>query len=228
MSSSLNPLQFVIFDCDGVLIDSEVLANQVEVDIKTELGFPISLEDQCVKFTGMGKSHPELQKEFTRLPADFRQQVDDRVLEVYKKELKAIKGTKETLQTLQMPKCVASSSEADWLDLKLQLTGLKDFFPNAIFHGDLVERCKPEPDLFLFALKSMGWAAEKTLVIEDSVHGVRAGRAAGLTVCGFLGGAHIYPGHGERLRAAGADFLISDLREMQTVIDQLNARPLRP
>lgn len=204
----------IVFDCDGVLIDSEILANRLEVEIKAELGFPITLEEQLHKFVGMGHSHPDLQSELKRLPAHYWRLVDERVRPIYHKELKAIPGTVEFLDRLHLPKCVASSSGPDWLDLKLSLTDLKKYFGGAIFHGELVTRSKPEPDLFLFALKELDWRAEDCLVIEDSVHGVGAGRAAGMTVCGFLGGSHVIPGHAERLLHAGADFLISDLREL--------------
>ena len=185
--------KFVIFDCDGVLIDSEYLANRVEAELKTELGFPITFEEQVRKFVGMSHSHPDSIAELKRLPPHFSALVDERIVEVYKRELKSIRGTLEVMESLKLPKCVASMSEPDWLDMKLEMTNLKSFFSNAIFHGRDVEKAKPEPDLFLYAMKQMGWKAEEGLVIEDSIHGVRAGRAAGLTVCGFLGGAHNFP-----------------------------------
>ena len=207
--------KYVIFDCDGVLVDSEILANRVEVEVKNQLGFPITLEEQITKFVGCGMSHPTMQAELQRLPKEYWQMVDDRCDEVYKAELKSIAGVVQTLELLKLPKCVASSSEPDCLEMKLQLTNLKSFFdPKAIFHGQLVKRSKPEPDLFFHAIETMGWTAEDCLVVEDSEHGVRAGRAAGMTVCGFLGGAHIYPGHADKLLKAGADYLISDMRNL--------------
>ncbi|MGZ5280614.1 MAG: HAD family hydrolase, partial [Pseudobdellovibrionaceae bacterium] len=81
-----------------------------------------------------------------------------------------------------------------------------------------VKRSKPEPDLFLHAVEKMGWTAEDCLVIEDSVHGVTAGKAAGMIVCGFLGGAHIYPGHADKLLKAGADYLVSDIKNILRLI----------
>jgi HAD superfamily hydrolase (TIGR01509 family) len=206
--------KFVIFDCDGVLIDSEFLANRVEAELKTELGFPISFEEQIRKFVGLGHSHPDSIAELKRLPSNFSDLVDERVLILYKKELKTIRGTFEVMESLKLPKCVASMSEPDWLDMKLEMTNLKSYFPDAVFHGRNVTKAKPEPDLFLFAMKQMGWKAEEGLVIEDSVHGVRAGRAAGLTVCGFIGGAHNLPGQEQVLKQAGAHFVVSDLREI--------------
>ena len=107
---------------------------------------------------------------------------------------------------------MASSSEPEGLAFKLEHTKLKHHFPEAIFSGRMVERTKPAPDLFLLALEKMGWPAGNTLVVEDSVAGVEAGRAAGLTVWGFTGGSHIYPGHEEKLVKAGADRIIANFK----------------
>lgn len=208
----------IVFDCDGVLIDSEIIANRIEVEVKTELGFPITLEEQLKKFVGLGMSHPVVQAELQRLPADYWQMVDDRVKIAYINELKAIDGVVEILEQLSLPKCVASSSEPDWLAFKLKHTKLIHHFPNAIFSGRMVKNSKPAPDLFLLALEKMGWDASGCLVVEDSVAGVEAGKAAGLTVCGFTGGAHIYPGHAERLIAAGADHMISNFSQLKTLL----------
>lgn len=207
--------KYIIFDCDGVLVDSEVLANKAEVEVKNALGFPITLEEQIAKFVGCGLSHPTVQAELKRLPSNYLELTDARCLELYKSELQAIDGVTQTLEQLKLPSCVASSSQPSWLNLKLEITKLNSFFPpSKVFHGNHVNRSKPAPDLFLYAVKQLGWRAEDCLVIEDSVHGVAAGRAAGMTVCGFLGGGHIYPGHADRLMQAGAHYLISDMRNL--------------
>lgn len=210
--------KYIIFDCDGVLIDSEILANKVEVEIKNRLGFPITLEEQITKFVGCGLSHPTVMAELARLPKDYLAMVDHRCDEVYKSDLKPIAGVVETLTAVKIPKCVASSSQAEFLDKKLTLTNLKSFFPDAIFNGQMVKRSKPEPDLFLHAVEKLGWKANECLVVEDSEHGVRAGKAAGMTVCGFLGGAHIYPGHADKLLKAGADYVVADIRNILGLI----------
>lgn len=207
--------RYVIFDCDGVLMDSEMLANRVEMEIKTEMGFPISLEEQILKFTGCGLNHPTVQEELRRLPKEYLSELEKRCEEVFRAELKPIAGVEYTLENLNLPKCMASSSEPEYLAAKLEITGLNRFFVNTVFHGKMVKRSKPAPDLFLHAVEKMGWRKpEDCLVVEDSEHGVRAGKAAGMIVCGFLGGAHIYPGHAERLLNAGADYLVSDIRNI--------------
>ena len=208
-------IKSIIFDCDGVLIDSEIIANRIEVEVKSELGFPITLEEQLKKFVGLGMSHPVMQEELKRLPPDYWQVVDDRVKVAYLNELKVIDGVVEFLAQLSLPKCVASSSEPEWLTFKLEHTKLIHHFPNAVFSGRMVKKSKPAPDLFLLAIAKMGWESPGCLVIEDSVVGVEAGKAAGLTVCGFTGGAHIYPGHAEKLIQAGADHLVSDFKQIE-------------
>jgi HAD superfamily hydrolase (TIGR01509 family) len=210
----MKKLKHVIFDCDGVLVDSEIIANRVEVEVKCELGFHITLEEQITKFVGHGFSSSVVQEELSRLPENFWTLVDERCKTAYINELQPIAGVLEVLRTLPHEKCVASSSRAEWLDYKLTLTHLKSFFPGAIFSGDAVEKCKPAPDLFFHAIEKMGWQASECLVIEDSVAGVTAGRSAGLITCGFVGGSHIFPGHAERLIKAGADCVISDFKNI--------------
>ena len=159
-----------------------------------------------------------MQDEIKRLPAEFWPLVDTRCKQAYRDELKSIAGVFEVVQKLPHPKCVASSSQMDWLTLKLDVTRLMPFFPKAIFSGDMVENCKPAPDIFLLALERMGWRAADSLVVEDSVAGVTAGKAAGLTVCGFVGGSHIRPGHAERLLAAGADYVVADIQHIVRIL----------
>ena len=208
----------IIFDCDGVLVDSEILANKAEVELKTELGFPITLEEQIKTFTGLSWHDPVLQAELQRLPSDYLERLDERVKILYQQELRTINGVMETLKAVTLPICVASNSEIDWLDYKLTITGIKSYFNNAAFSRQLVKRGKPAPDLFLHAVETLGWSAPDCLVVEDSVAGVTAGRAAGMIVCGFIGGAHIYPGQADKLLAAGADYIVSDIRSVLRLI----------
>lgn len=207
-------IKSIIFDCDGVLVNSEIIANRIEVEVKNEMGFSVTLEEQLKTFVGLGKRHPIMQAELRRLPKDYLQIVDDRVRAAYLRELQTIRGVNDVLESLRLPKCVASSSETDWLHFKLEHTGIKHHFDDAIFSGTMVARSKPAPDLFLLALEKMAWTKEDTLVIEDSVAGVEAAKAAGLKVWGFLGGPHIQAGHEDRLLQAGADKIFWDFKEI--------------
>lgn len=208
----------IIFDCDGVLVDSEIIANRIEAEVKTEMGFPISLEDQLRNFVGLGMNNPIVVAEHKRLPPQYLQIVDDRVKEAYLKELKVLNGVHEVLEQLSLPKCVASNSELESLFFKLELTGIKHHFGEAIFSAAQVKKTKPAPDLFLLALEQMKWKSQNTLVVEDSVAGVQAAKAADLKVWGYLGGGHIRPGHRERLIQAGADHIITDLRDLLELV----------
>lgn len=208
---------FMIFDFDGVLVDSECIANRIEAEFKTSLGFPTTLQEQIRRFTGLGRHHPTVQAELQRLPPDYWNTVEEKIRDAYKAELRPFPGAVELLQELPQPRCVASNSDPRSLAYKLQLTGLDRFFPHA-FSGEEVAQGKPAPDLFLHALAKLGWTRERALVIEDSIAGVTAARAAGLRVWGYLGGGHILDGHGAQLLALGAEKLVADMTELRTLL----------
>jgi len=129
-------------------------------------------------------------------------------------ELTVIDGAIELLEGIALPKCVASGSEPESLSFKLAHTGLSKYFGPHIFSSRMVKHGKPAPDLFLFAADKMGWKPEECLVIEDSLPGVEAGVAAGMTVCGFTGAGHIRDGHTAKLKKAGAHFVVTGLRDI--------------
>lgn len=208
----------IIFDCDGVLVDSEIIANRIEAEFKTQLGLPTTIEQQILKFVGLSVSDPVVQEELSKLPVDYLERVDSLIQQAYQKELKAVKGVLQFMEAHDIPKCVASNSEPEWLEFKLTFTHLKKYFPDAIFSSRLVKRGKPAPDLFLYAAEKMGWNISECLVVEDSVAGVKAALAAGMTVCGFVGGLHIMPGHREKLVAAGANRVVSEFNEIEKLI----------
>jgi HAD superfamily hydrolase (TIGR01509 family) len=207
----------LIFDCDGVLIDSEVIAARVAVSLKAELGFPITLEEQLNKFVGLGPSSSVVKEELARMPTVYPGLVRERLWEAFRKNLKPMPGIVEVLESLarlDLPTCVASSSSFERLEYTLGLTGLWKYFEGRVFSGTQVPRGKPSPDLFLFAARHLQWKPENCLVVEDSVPGVLAARAAGMRVCGFVGGSHLKEDSlaaGQRLKEAGAESVISSL-----------------
>lgn len=213
--------KYVIFDCDGVLVDSEFLANRVEAEFKTELGFPITVEEQIRKFTGFAANHPLVKEELSRLPANYLETVDKRIYKTYERELKAIPGVHDVLQELPHPKCVASNSDLGSMVYKLSLTNLLGHFPKSLFSCQMVRHAKPAPDLFLFAAKTQQWQVQDCVVIEDSEAGVMAAQAAGMLVLGFLGGKHILPGQDQKLKSLGAVQVFSDMRELPKVLESL-------
>lgn len=218
----------VIFDCDGVLIDSEALASRIDAQELTAIGYPITVEDAVIRFTGLpaGSLRRIVEQDWGReLPPDFEAGLQRKIKAAYRRDLQAIPGIAEVIDALTVPACVASSSAPDKLRLGLELTGLHRRFAPHIFSTTMVARGKPAPDLFLFAAGQMGVAPQRAIVIEDSVHGVVAGVAAGMRVVGFVGGSHCGPGHGERLLEAGALLVAPRANVLLTL---LAARSLAP
>ncbi len=210
----------IIFDCDGVLVDSEPVANGVLVRYLTELGLPHA-DGDTDKYVGISipSMIAKIEREWnTTLPADFREELWRRDRVAFETELRSIAGIAEVLAGLEGPRCVASSSAPERIRNSLTLTGLIGFFEPHIFSASQVENGKPAPDLFLFAAERMGVPAAECLVIEDAVPGVQAGRAAGMRVLGFAGGGHCRPGHAAKLIDAGAERVFDDMSELMDLI----------
>jgi HAD superfamily hydrolase (TIGR01509 family) len=213
--------KLIIFDCDGVLIDSEVIACRMMAEALTLEGYPITTEDMVHRFAGLsGKTRAALvERELGRkLPADFEAIAQHSLRAAFQQELQATAGIAEALDALPMPVCVASSSGADRLRFALDLVGLHSRFAGNIFSADSVSHGKPAPDLFLFAAARMQVAPADCLVVEDSAAGVQAATAAGMAVLGFCGGAHCTPPHAARLLAEGAMAVISDMTVLPRLI----------
>jgi HAD superfamily hydrolase (TIGR01509 family) len=210
-------MKLVIFDCDGVLIDSEPIACTIMSTVLTENGFPLT-EDDIHAFIGQsGKdTQSAIEKRFGKpLPADVRQRFHD----AYRTRLDAdampaIRGVADLIDALAAPSCVASNSSHDYLQMVLGSARLIEKFPARIFSSYDVPRPKPHPDLFEHAARSLGVPPADCIVIEDSVHGVNAGVAAGMRVIGFCGGGHCRDGHADKLVAAGALTVCADMDDV--------------
>jgi len=200
-------MDLIIFDCDGVLVDSEIVSFEAEAEVFGEIGITLTAKDLLERFLGMSSASMFAVIERERgikLPADFAERAARRTLEAFDQRLRPIPGIAELLANLPGRKCVASSSEPARIRHSLSLAGILHHFEPHIFSATQVKHGKPAPDLFLFAAESMGAAPARCLAIEDSVAGVTAARAAGMTVLGFTGGSHCLDGHADKLRAAGA------------------------
>lgn len=218
----------VIFDCDGVLVDSEVLAIRGEGRALGEMGLCYSPEEYVQKFVGL---HDDAF--FAALRADYRavhgteapEDFEESVLAGRRAErhlLTSIAGADRALCKAREKTgkiAVASSSRAQFLRAKLEFVALYDLAAPHVYSADLVAHGKPAPDIFLYAAGKIGADPARCLVLEDSENGVRAGCAAGMTVWGFLGGGHCYDGHGERLRAAGAALTAADYDAVIALLD---------
>jgi HAD superfamily hydrolase (TIGR01509 family) len=218
-----NPPDLVIFDCDGVLVDSERIAVEVDLIVFERIGLAITRQEVVDRFVGQSASvmeaaieahlgyalDPELEAEFEQLYAD-----------AFERELEPVPGVVEALTLLDRRTCVASNSDQEGLYSKLRQVGLYECFAGRIFSADEVPNGKPAPDLFLYAAERMGVEPGRCVVIEDSLHGVIAARAAGMHVLAFASGL-VDP---ESLRGPGTT-LFTEMSRLVDLIEQCGAHP---
>lgn len=212
----------LIFDCDGVLVDSEALACRLDAETLTGLGFPYSAEEIIAQFVGVSLKDMMARIEAEhgrRLPEDFGERLNRTLFTRFEAELQPIPGVRDAILALPHPRCVASSSAPERIALSLRVTGLADLF-TSVFSATEVARGKPAPDLFLHAASRMGFSPDNCLVIEDSSAGIRAARAAGMRVIGFTGGSHCGPAHADKLRAAGAPIVLERMADLPEAVGQ--------
>lgn len=207
-------IDLVIFDCDGVLVDSETIAARVTAKLLGEIGVNVSSEDVLTAFVGLDAQATRRRIEKDHgivLPSDYDDRGASYLEAAFSMELQPIAGVKRFLENLVIPFCVASNSTHARLHQTFSASGLTSLVRNRVFSADDVARGKPAPDLFLHAAARMGNVpADRCLVIEDSISGVSAARSAGMRVIGFCGGSHIRPGHASRLRALGAEAIVTN------------------
>ena len=219
--------QLVIFDCDGVLIDSEWIACRVDAQCLQEAGFAITEHEVRARWVGKTglTMFAEIEAEHGRpVTPELRASIFARVLAAFDAELRAIPGVAEAIDRLGAPVCVASGSHPERLRHTLGLVGLWDRFAPNVFSATMVARGKPAPDLFLFAAERMGAAPSDCVVIEDSLPGVAAGIAAGMRVLGFAGGGHCGPEHAGRLATAGAAQVFDNMARLPDLLGAAYAR----
>ena len=213
--------ELIIFDCDGVLIDSEVVACRADAACFAEIGIAIPVEEVLERYLGisMAAMCADIEARYRRsLPPGFAATMRARVAAAFDAELVPMDGVEAVLRALTPLRCVASSSAPDRLRHSLSLTRLLPCFEPHIFSATQVARGKPAPDLFLFAAATMRVPPETCVVVEDSLPGVQAAVAAGMRAIGFTGGGHCRPGHADRLRAAGAVAVARDMPGLPAAI----------
>ena len=220
--------QLIIFDCDGVLVDSEVISCRAHAETLTRHGYPITEQQVLERFLGRSMRHSigEVEGELGRkLPGDFHAEVYAEIFRLFATSLQATPYIAETLDRIAEPVCVASSGPPEKISASLNRVGLYERFTPHIFSAVQVPHGKPAPDLFLFAAEQMRTEPTRCLVIEDSLAGIEAAKAAGMTVLGFHGGSHCGPGYGDRLRAAGATEVFDDMRELPDLARKAAQKP---
>ena len=209
----------VIFDCDGVLVDSEPISCRVAAEILKDFGVPIDAAGVMQRYLGHSQASIRrlaAEEYGVDVPDSYLTEVRQRIVPAFQAELQAMPGVDQVLEALTVPVCVGSSSQPERIRLSLELTGLARFFGDHIYSASQVARSKPAPDLFLFAAEQMGQPPEDTLVVEDSPAGVTAALAAGMTVVGFTGGSH-YTSRAmvDRLGEAGATAVVHNMPSLE-------------
>ena len=210
----------VIFDCDGVLVDSELITNRIFAGMLNEMGIPVSLDDMFEQF--VGRSMPQCLELTAELlgrpvPDGFLPEFQARTAAALKSELKAVPDIEEVLATMGIPYCVASSGTHEKMHTTLGVTGLLPKFQGKMYSVTEVAKSKPAPDVFLYAARQSGVDASACAVIEDTPTGVRAGVAAGMTVFGYCA---LTPQ--QRLIAAGAHYTFECMRDLPELIRRCN------
>jgi HAD superfamily hydrolase (TIGR01509 family) len=214
----------LIFDCDGVLVDSEPLSCRIDADVLTRLGVPYTTEEIARSFVGVSQKDMIARisaERGVRLPDDLGEQINRALFARFETDLKPIDGVRDAILALPYRRCVASSSLPERIALSLRVTGLADLFDH-LFSASEVRHGKPAPDLFLHAASRMEADPATCIVIEDSTAGVQAARAAGMRVIGFVGGGHCGPEHGARLREVGATTILTHMADLPEAVRMIS------
>ncbi|MEN3793880.1 HAD family phosphatase [Fulvimarina sp. MAC3] len=222
--------KLMIFDCDGVLVDSEIIAADVEAKLIAEYGVEMSAEDLAIRFAGL--TFPVILEKISEesgqpMSASLIDRADAEIDRRLSEEVEELAGVREAIEAFAakgVPYCICSNSSSARLELELEHVGLWDYFTPHVFAAREVgtKKGKPAPDVFIHACETFGIKPSDAFVIEDSVHGVAAASAAGCRVIGFTGASHTYPGHAEALAEAGATTVISKLKDLEPTVAALS------
>jgi HAD superfamily hydrolase (TIGR01509 family) len=214
-----NAFELVIFDCDGVLIDSETISCSTVASVMARHGVACDLPEALARF--LGRSADAVTDHYMHvakrpLPQDFVREWRLQLFDAFSRNLNPVEGARESIEALGVPYCLASSSDEERIELALRKTELWDLFEGRIFSTTMVAHGKPAPDIFLLAASAAGVAPEHCLVVEDSVNGITAAKAAGMTAYGFTAGSHFSVlDQTQDLLGAGADRIIGSMQELR-------------
>lgn len=210
-------LELVVFDCDGVLVDSESIAAELEVEMFAEIGMAMTADEIRARFLGRSPAYMNaaIVEHLGALPDGWEVRWERRYYDALRLKLRPIDGVAEALDQITLPVCVASSSRRASIALKLALCGLADRFGDRVFSAEQVAHGKPAPDLFLFAARELGVAPARCAVVEDSPVGVQAARAAGMVTFAYAGDGRVL---GDQLDGARTT-VFGDMRELPGLLD---------
>lgn len=226
-SLPMSQLELVIFDFDGVLVDSEILASRIEAELITQAGYEISPEELAELYAGLTFKDILLRiEEMAAIPfkASLIDQAEELVDRRVRTEARMIEGAREAVAAVAGKRCICSNSPEHRVRFTAERTGLASYFAEQIFCAPDIPsgKPKPAPDVFLYASQKLGADPARTFVVEDSVHGIAGAKGAGMRVIGFTGGSHTYPGHADVLTEAGAETVIRRWADFASVLAALS------
>ena len=216
-------IRHVLFDNDGTLVDSEILAVRAMLIQLRKHGLELSEQEYSSKYPGLRERDilSMIQEEYAvSIPPDFMQTLRNEHRESFQRNLRSIAGMPGLFRKVHKPKSVVSNGSLKHVNRSLKKIKLHSAAKGSIFSAEQVERPKPYPDLYQFVLEALSLEEKDVIVIEDSPTGVQSAKEAGLKVIGFLGASHIYEGHADKLRDLGADYIASDAKEVGQIFDR--------
>jgi len=220
-------LKHILFDNDGTIVDSEIIAQRVMLEMLAEHGLQLSPQEYSHRFPGLLDRdilHILQRDHGFSAPDGFTKRLHEAHIDDFNRSLRAIPGMTALFRRLKTPKSMVSNGSVRHVERCLRKVRLLSSVNGHIISAEHVEKPKPYPDIYLFALEKIGLKPHETVVVEDSPTGVAAAKSAGLQSIGFLGAAHIFDGHGQKLLDAGADFIAADARALWAILEKLGAK----
>lgn len=223
----MDGFDLIIFDCDGVLVDSEIIAADVESSLLREIGIDIPRQAFAERYAGLAWKDILLAVEkdtAVPIPASLIDRSTELLDERLAREVRPVAGAGEAAIAIPLPRAICSNSAPERLETMLKRTRLHHLFDPHIFSAKTLgeNRQKPAPDIYIHGARTLGHAPSRIVVVEDSVHGVHAARAAGMRVIGFTGGSHSYPDHADHLSEAGAETVVNRMQHLPATVAALS------
>jgi HAD superfamily hydrolase (TIGR01509 family) len=215
------PVKHILFDNDGTIVDSEIIASRIMLRHLALHGVNLSEQEYNMRYPGLRTRDILIalrEEEGFRPPENFIQMVHEEHNREFHRSLRAIPGMTSLFRSLKVPKSMVSNGSVRHVDACLRRVRLRSAVDGHIFSAEQVGNPKPSPDVYLHALETLRLKPSETLAVEDSTTGVLAAKSAGIQVVGFLAATHIHDGHGDKLLAAGADYLIPDAKALHGLL----------
>jgi HAD superfamily hydrolase (TIGR01509 family) len=219
--------KYILFDCDGVLVDSEIIAANVLLRLLKPFGYEMNVKHFMQRYAGM-KDHDILahisEEHRIVLPAHFADVLEKAIDDSLEAELQAISGVQEALELIRLPKAVVSNSQMERVKNSLKVAQVTHYFGDRIYTAEMAGKPKPDPQIYQYALEQLGLQSHEALVVEDSLTGVTAAHGAGLKVIGFVGASHIMEGHAAKLIACGASGIVETMEDLPRMLHSLGEK----